>query len=85
MFGCGESLSGLGALGFAAEVADAGFGLRADRLRNLDELDRDALDWARSTTGPILLRISVGTEQPKTDYFLEDPVLLARQFETWLR
>ncbi len=47
MFGCGESLSGLGALGFAAEVADAGFGLRADRLRNLDELDRDALDWAR--------------------------------------
>jgi hypothetical protein len=45
---------------------------------------RDALDWARSAPGPILLRIRVGPEQPKTDYFLEDPVILARQFETWL-
>jgi sulfopyruvate decarboxylase subunit beta len=46
---------------------------------------RDALEWARATPGPILLQIRVGPEQPKTDYFLEDPVLLARQFEAWLR
>ncbi len=46
---------------------------------------RDALNWARATEGPILLRIPVGTEQPSTDFFLEDPVLLASQFETWLR
>lgn len=46
---------------------------------------REALLWARSATGPILLRIRVGPEQPKTDYFLEDPVVLARDFEAWLR
>jgi sulfopyruvate decarboxylase subunit beta len=46
---------------------------------------RDALEWARASPGPILLRIRVGPEQPKTDYFLEDPVILARQFEAWLR
>ncbi len=45
---------------------------------------RDALTWARSAIGPILLRIRVGTEQPKTDFFLEDPVVLAREFEAWL-
>ena len=47
MFGCGESLSGGGALGFAADVAEAGFELRADRLLKLGDLDRDAVDWAR--------------------------------------
>jgi thiamine pyrophosphate-dependent acetolactate synthase large subunit-like protein len=45
---------------------------------------RAALSWARSADGPILLRIRVGIEQPKTDFFLEDPVLLAHQFATWL-
>jgi acetamidase/formamidase len=47
MFGCGESLSGLGTLGFAADVAEARFRLRADRLYGFGDLDRDALDWAR--------------------------------------
>jgi hypothetical protein len=46
---------------------------------------RAALDWAHSAVGPILLRIRVDTAQPKTDFFLEDPVVLARQFEAWLR
>jgi sulfopyruvate decarboxylase subunit beta len=45
---------------------------------------RDALNWARSVEGPILLRIRVDTAQPKTDFFLEDPVLLAHQFAAWL-
>ena len=30
-------------------------------------------------------RIRVGSAQPSTDFFLEDPVVLARQFEAWLR
>ncbi|MCA1644465.1 MAG: phosphonopyruvate decarboxylase [Chloroflexi bacterium] len=46
---------------------------------------REALDWARSADGPILLRIRVDTAQPKTDFFLDDPVMLAHEFETWLR
>lgn len=44
----------------------------------------EALAWAAATAGPTLLRVPVGTEQPKTDFFLEDPVLLARQFQDWL-
>src|SRR5439155_22816328 len=35
----------------------------------------DALLWARSATGPILLRIQVGPEAPTTEYFREDPVI----------
>jgi sulfopyruvate decarboxylase subunit beta len=47
---------------------------------------REALAWAASgQAGPLLLRIPVSTVQPKTDFFLEDPVLLAREFEAWLR
>jgi len=47
VFGCGEPLFG-GALGFAAEAAEAGFAPRADRLYRGDDLDREALDWARA-------------------------------------
>jgi thiamine pyrophosphate-dependent acetolactate synthase large subunit-like protein len=47
---------------------------------------REALDWARSgQAGPLLLRVPVSTVQPKTDFFLEDPVVLAREFEAWVR
>ncbi len=45
---------------------------------------REALAAARRVEGPILLRVPVGTEQPGTSFFLEDPVLLARQFQDWL-
>jgi len=44
-----------------------------------------ALDWALGADGPLLLRVQVSTVQPKTDFFLEDPVVLARAFEGWLR
>src|SRR5579859_3976003 len=37
---------------------------------------REALDWARDRDGPLLLRVPVSTVQPKTDFFLEDPVVL---------
>ncbi|MGI9147887.1 MAG: thiamine pyrophosphate-dependent enzyme [Chloroflexota bacterium] len=46
---------------------------------------REALNWALEHDGPLLLRVPVNTIQPKTDFFLEDPVLLARAFEDWLR
>jgi len=44
----------------------------------------EALTWASNAEGPILLRVPVGTTQPKTDFFLEDPVVLGRQFMDWL-
>jgi sulfopyruvate decarboxylase subunit beta len=43
-----------------------------------------ALEWAATTDGPVLLRVPVGTDQPKTDFFLEDPVILGREFSNWL-
>ena len=46
---------------------------------------RAALDWAAGAEGPLLLRVPVGIEQPRTDFFLEDPVVLARAFTDWLR
>jgi thiamine pyrophosphate-dependent acetolactate synthase large subunit-like protein len=45
---------------------------------------REALAWATETEGPVLLRVPVSTMQPKTDFFLEDPVVLAREFTDWL-
>jgi thiamine pyrophosphate-dependent acetolactate synthase large subunit-like protein len=44
-----------------------------------------ALRWAAETEGPLLLRVPVGTAQPKTDFFLEDPAILGRDFTNWLR
>ena len=35
--------------------------------------------------GPVLVRVYIGTEQLKTDYFLEDPAVLAEDFRRWLR
>jgi thiamine pyrophosphate-dependent acetolactate synthase large subunit-like protein len=46
---------------------------------------REALTWAASAEGPILLRVPVGTMQPRTDFYLEDPVVLGREFVDWLR
>jgi thiamine pyrophosphate-dependent acetolactate synthase large subunit-like protein len=45
----------------------------------------EALQWATHTPGPLLLRVPVDTAQPKTDFFLEDPVVLGRTFTDWLR
>jgi thiamine pyrophosphate-dependent acetolactate synthase large subunit-like protein len=44
----------------------------------------DALTWAEGQRGPVLLRVRVGTATIKTDFFLEDPVILARHFMSWL-
>ncbi|BCB91322.1 thiamine pyrophosphate-dependent enzyme [Phytohabitans suffuscus] len=44
-----------------------------------------ALDWARGTPGPLLVRVHIGTAQIPTGYFLEDPAILAEDFRRWLR
>jgi thiamine pyrophosphate-dependent acetolactate synthase large subunit-like protein len=53
-------------------------------VRTEEELGA-ALDWVRETPGPLLVRVYVGTAQIKTDYFLEDPAILAEDFRRWLR
>lgn len=47
---------------------------------------QEPLDWAAKTPGPLLLRIRVNTQVPEgaASYFLEDPVILGRQFQDWL-
>jgi thiamine pyrophosphate-dependent acetolactate synthase large subunit-like protein len=42
------------------------------------------LRWAAAEPGPTLLHVNVSTEQIATDFFLEDPVILARYFRDWL-
>ncbi len=46
---------------------------------------REALQAARTTDGPTLLRMAITTATIPTDFFLEDPVLLAHDFSRWLR
>jgi thiamine pyrophosphate-dependent acetolactate synthase large subunit-like protein len=80
----GGQLTAAAATDFVRVALACGWAAARDLPSDLAAV-RDALEWARASPGPILLRIRVGPEQPKTDYFLEDPVLLARQFEAWLR
>jgi thiamine pyrophosphate-dependent acetolactate synthase large subunit-like protein len=75
---------------FAADIDLAGVAracgfARAEDVASTSDGVDEALRWARTEPGPLLLRVSVGTEQPKTDFFLEDPVVLAREFGDWLR
>jgi thiamine pyrophosphate-dependent acetolactate synthase large subunit-like protein len=68
-----------------AAVARACGWAAAREVEGTPEALADALEWARQSDGPLLLRVPVGTEQPKTDFFLEDPVVLGREFSDWLR
>ncbi|MDQ3811596.1 MAG: thiamine pyrophosphate-dependent enzyme [Chloroflexota bacterium] len=74
---------------FAADIDLVGVALACgwNDARNVessaDALEA-ALEWAADEPGPLLLRVPVGTEQPSTDFFLEDPVILGREFEDWL-
>lgn len=43
-----------------------------------------ALTWAEDQRGPGLLRVRTSTESIDTDFFLEDPVILGREFMAWL-
>jgi sulfopyruvate decarboxylase subunit beta len=53
-------------------------------VRTEDELAA-ALEWTRDVAGPVLVRVYIGTAQLTTDYFLEDPAVLAEDFRRWLR
>ncbi len=68
---------------FCATARACGWAAARDVESESDALAA-ALAWARSTEGPILLRVPVGTQQPKTGFFLEDPVVLAHDFRRWL-
>ena len=68
----------------AAVARACGWADARDVPSTADDL-RAALDWATRAVGPVLLRVEVGTAQPPTDFFLEDPVILGRAFQDWLR
>jgi thiamine pyrophosphate-dependent acetolactate synthase large subunit-like protein len=75
---------------FAADIDLAGVAracgfARAEDVASTSDGIEEALRGAQTEPGPLLLRVPVGTEQPKTDFFLEDPVVLAREFGDWLR
>jgi thiamine pyrophosphate-dependent acetolactate synthase large subunit-like protein len=44
----------------------------------------EALAWSEGVDGPVMLRVKCGTEAPSTGFFLEDPVILGREFMDWL-
>jgi thiamine pyrophosphate-dependent acetolactate synthase large subunit-like protein len=75
---------------FAADIDLAGVARacgfrRAEDIASTPDALEEALHWASDEPGPLLLRVPVGTQQPTTDFFLEDPVVLARAFGDWLR
>ena len=43
-----------------------------------------SLRWAATEPGPTLVHVNVSTVQIPTDFLLEDPVILARDFREWL-
>jgi sulfopyruvate decarboxylase subunit beta len=53
-------------------------------VQTADELAA-ATAWALDSEGPILIRVRISTAQLPTDYFLEDPAILAEDFRRWLR
>lgn len=55
----------------------------ARTVRTRDEL-LESLRWAATEPGPTVVHVVVSTEQMATDYLLEDPVILARDFCAWL-
>ena len=74
----------------AAEDADFTAIARACGWPSAKDVDGDAdafdeaLTWAEGQPGPVLLRVRIGTDTIDTGFFLEDPVILARDFMTWL-
>jgi sulfopyruvate decarboxylase subunit beta len=78
----GGQPTGAEATDFAAAARACGFeGLDVE---GAEELERQ-LDRARHAPGPLLLRVKIGPENVKTGYFLEDPVVLGRAFQDFLK
>src|SRR5262249_30829641 len=66
---------------FAAAARACGWA--AETVETADALEA-ALARACREPGPALVHMRVGTAAPPTDYFLEDPVVLAEDFRRWL-
>jgi transketolase len=56
----------------------------AREVRGPEQL-AEALEWAKTAVGPVFVRIFTNTETIPTDFFLEDPAILAEDFRRWLR
>ena len=56
------------------------------QAREVDDLDglRAALDWARATPGPLMIRLHTSTEAARVPFLLEDPVLLGGAFADYV-
>jgi sulfopyruvate decarboxylase subunit beta len=54
--------------------------------REVDDLDglRQALDWAKATTGPLMIRLHTSTAAASVPFLLEDPVVLGGAFADYL-
>ena len=63
-------------------VAEA-CGVKARDVRGIDEL-REALEWAKATKGPLMLRVYTSAEAAKVPFLLEDPVLLGGAFADYV-
>jgi sulfopyruvate decarboxylase subunit beta len=66
-----------------AAVASA-CGMRSDEVDSVGELKK-ALEEAQTTPGPVLIRAKINLQGRKTDYFLEDPVVLAENFRRFVK
>ena len=58
-------------------------GMPAREVEDLDGL-RDALEWARRTSGPLLIRLHTSTEAAQVPFLLEDPVMLGGTFAEYV-
>ncbi len=72
------------AIDFAGVARACGWAAAHDIASDPEAL-RAALAAARHGDGPTLLRMRIDTATIPTDYFLEDPALLAADFTRWLR
>ena len=66
---------------FVAAARACGFQGQSAKSR---EALRASLEEAQSQKGPLLVRVAVGTEAPRTGLMLEDPVVLCEDFRRWL-
>ena len=69
------------AIDFAAVAR--GCGIAASDVADAEEFQRE-LDRCRTAPGPILLRAPITTENAKTPYLLEDPVVLGDTFKHYV-
>jgi sulfopyruvate decarboxylase subunit beta len=58
-------------------------GMQTREASDLDGL-RQAIDWAKKTDGPLLIRLHTSLEVAKVPFLLEDPVVLGNTFAEYV-